>query len=108
MVRLTYAYLLSTQLSFLLSYSKLRNHKLLFHSCMVNPSKMDQKIKSKKNVPAAAIDEEVAEEEEPETRSREGREKMVDLLVMDDEFENLPLEHCPEDYEGGWGDELRG
>jgi hypothetical protein len=90
---------------------------------MVNPSKMDQKIKSSKFVPAAAVEEgeqktwgnkgkgmdgefdEVVEEGEMETWDKEGKDKLEDL-VMDDEFENSPLELTPEDYEGGWGDEF--
>ena len=82
---------------------------------------MDQKIKSNKFVPAAAaaVDEgeqktwgnngkgmggefdEVVEE----TWDKEGKDKLEDL-IMDDEFENKPLELTPEDYEGGWGDEF--
>ena len=84
---------------------------------------MDQKIKSNKFVPAAAVEEgeqktwgkkgkemdgefdEVVEEGELETWGKEGKDRLEDL-VMDDEFENCPLELSPEDYEGGWGEEF--
>ena len=98
---------------FILSFSKLRDHKLLKHSCMVNPSKMDLKIKSNKFVPGHknkgnGMDGdlgEVVEEGEMETLNKEGKYKLEDMME-DDEFENTPLEINPEDYEGGWGEEF--
>jgi hypothetical protein len=39
------------------SYSKLRDQKLVLHICMVNPSQMDQKMKSNKFVPGSALEE---------------------------------------------------
>ena len=70
---------------------------------------MDKKIRSNKFVPAAAVEE--GEQKtwgnkgKMETWDKEGKDKLEDL-IMDDEFENSPLELTPEDYEGGWGDEF--
>ena len=69
---------------------------------MTNCSRMGLKVKSNKFVPAAAMDG----GGESETLGKEGGMKLVDLLDMDDEFENSPMELCSEDYEGGWGDEF--
>lgn len=110
----------SLSLSFILSFSKLRDHKLLSHSSMVNPTKMEQKIKSNKLVPVGEgalenwgkqvkeNDGKAAEPEKLENWGKEGKEGKVSLedLVMDDEFENFPVELLPGDYEEGWGEEF--
>ena len=70
---------------------------------MVNPSKIHMRIKSRMYVAADANDGEV---EDFETGAKEGEKKLVDRLVMDDEFDSTPNEIWPGDYEEGWGDEF--
>ena len=69
----------------------------------MNPSKINMRIKSRKYVAADANDGEV---EDFETGAKEGEKKLVDRLVMDDEFDSTPNEIWPGDYEEGWGDEF--
>ena len=69
----------------------------------MNPSKINMRIKSRKYVDADANDGEV---EDFETGAKEGEKKLVDRLVMDDEFDSTPNEIWPGDYEEGWGDEF--
>ena len=53
-----------------------------------------------------AADANDGEVEDFETGAKEGEKKLVDRLVMDDEFDSTPNEIWPGDYEEGWGDEF--
>jgi hypothetical protein len=114
------------------SYAKLRDHKLLKHSALVDPAKMQ---KSKKYVvdeqsvnesagvvdeqsvkeSACVVDEQAVKESAglvDEQSVKESAGKLDEQAVkefwdcwMDDDISDTPNDLLEEDYEGGWGEE---